>query len=825
MKRIIFCLSLGVLLTNPVMSADLNVSNTEIKLAVGNVTGIIIGNDGLGIANATVELLDENGKVIDSTFTEGDGSFVVENQAYGKYTLRITVGGESVYEQIVNISSDSLDLGEIMVSTDVIQLGTTQARAEVSKIRTEIDKRVVEVGQDLVSAGATAGEVLNNIPSLTVDQQSGALSLRGNSNVRVFVDGKPSSQPVDQVLQQLPSNSIDKVEIITNPSAKYDPDGNSGIVNIITIKEQRKGYNVNTTLGYTRGANNRYNGSVNGNLNTGNVNLFGNYSTSFGKSNMAGKMLNIDEDIFQDFRLPSENRSHRFKAGLDWFISDKTAMTIYTNQNFSNMDMFNTSVLEYGGIPGSLTDESNYLYDNRGGDYSLNVSHEFEKKGHKIEFDGFLSSLDWTGDSEFNWQSARRGIEDGDLADALSNYDQYQTQEFNFSRFKLDYTLPVFEKGKIEAGMQYQTDDTKNQLLSSQILPVYHEDGTIGAVESQDIYFDFNRKILANYLNLGYQWEKIGLQLGLRHENVKEDLLTELTGSADLPNDSESLNRKENYFYPSAFLTYQATENDQFSINYSRRVDRPGVWQLSPIRQWQTASVRQEGNPDLQPQFTDSYELGYMRTVGKRGSVNAAVFYRKIHDQMSRLIYQDEINPEILIMRNANVDDTESYGAELSWYLKNTNWWSMNGGVDLYNSKLKGFGPNNTRLEKDFTAFTARLSNDFTLTDKLKMQLFTMYMGERAMLQGYSKPMFRQDIGLRYSFSNGKGTLSTRLSDIFNTFYARSITEMPVHQESTFRWESRTFYVGLTYNFGGKVKTRADKQRNESESGQPGIGF
>lgn len=825
MKSIFFFLALSFLMLN-VNAKPLSIEvKTELTQSVGNITGVIVGPDGMGIANATVELLDENGKLVDSTFSEGDGSFMIENKAYGKYILKITVGSAPPYEQIVNINSDSTDLGQIHLNSAAVQLGTTEARAEVSKIRTEIDKRVVEVGQDLVSAGATAGEVLNNIPSLNVDQQSGALSLRGNSSVRVFVDGKPSSLPIDQLLRSLPSNSIDKVEIITNPSAKYDPDGNSGIINIITIKEKRKGYNVSTTLGYTRGAHNRYNASVNGNLNTGNVNIFGNYSTNLGKSNMAGYMNNYDLDIRQDFRLPSERTSHRVKAGLDWFINDKTAMTVYTNQNVGNMEMDNTSLLMYPGLSTALVDRSLYNYDNTGSDYSLNFSRDFEKEGHKIEFDGFYSRSNWEGASDFNWQSAVRGVEDQELAASLRAYEQLQESGFDFSRFKLDYTLPVLEKGKIETGLQYQTDATESSLGNTQLLPVYTEGVLTDAFQAQDIYFDFQRNIFASYLNLGYQWEKIGMQLGLRHEFVNEDLLTALTGSADIPDNRDNLNRDNSNLYPSAFFTFQATENDQFSLNYSRRVDRPGAWQLSPVRQWQTATARQEGNPDLKPQFTDSYELGYMRTVGKKGNINASLFYRKIHDQISRLFYLDEINPEILIERSANVDDTESAGAELSWFLKNNNWWSMNGGLDLYRSKLKGFISDNTEIEKNSTIFTGRLSNDFSLSEKLKLQLFTMYMGERIQLQGVSKPMFRQDIGLRYSFAEGKGTLSTKLSDIFNTFYAHSVNDMPLRQEGIFRWESRTFYLGLTYNFGGKVKTRADKQRNQSDVGQPGMGF
>ena len=828
MKRIVFIafFSLGILA--PIMANANDVEVVSVKFeAVGSVTGTVIGPDGMPIPYASVELFDDQGNLVDGVLTEGDGTFVLTNKEFGKYTLKITVAGSSEYEQLVTIDAENVVLGEINLNAEIIQLNATEARGEVSKIRTEIDKRVIEVGKDLVSAGATAGEVLNNIPSLSVDQQSGALSLRGNSNVRVFVDGKPSSIPVEQLLRQLPSNSIQKVEIITNPSAKYDPDGNSGIINIITNKEKSKGYNVNTNVGYTRGAKDRYNASVSGNVNTGKLNLFGNYNTNFGQNYMRGEMQNLDNDLSQLFLMPSDRTNHLAKVGFDWFIDDKTALTIYTNQSFGNMDMDNTSYLTFPNANGIFTDLSLYDYENNGGDYSLNFKRDFEKEGHSIEFDGFISQYNWEGNTDFDWQSATRGVENSEQATRLSKYNQGEDQKFNNIRLKLDYTIPFKEKGKIESGLNFVSEGTDNTMFTTQNLPVYANGNLVDDFEAQDTHFDFERNIYAAYVNVGYQWEKIGMQLGLRGEIVDANLLTELTGSADIENETSTLNREQTNLYPSAFFTYQATENDQFSLNYSRRVDRPGAWQLSPIRQWQTATARQEGNPNLKPQFTDSYELGYMRTVGKMGNINASVFYRKINDEMSRIIYLDEINPEIIIMRSANVDNNQSFGAELSWYLKANKWWSLNGGLNLYQATLKGFGAANEALEVDNTNFTGRLSNDFSLTNNLKLQLFTMYMGKNYMLQGYQNPMFRQDIGLRYNFAQGKGTISGRMSDIFNTFYADVNLDSPLRQAGEFRWESRTFYLGLSYNFGGKVKTRADKQQNQSESGNTGggIGF
>lgn len=825
MKNLFTAVCMAALLAPPLAFANPVLETVEIlSEEMGQITGRVVSQDGLGIPYASVEIFDDAGELIDGVLTDGDGSFTLSNKVFGSYTLKISVVGQKAIERIVEISQEQQNLGDIILTDDVINLGETTVRGEVSKIRSEIDKRVIEVGKDLVSAGATAGEVLNNIPSLNVDQQSGSLSLRGNSNVRVFVDGKPSSIPADQLLKQLPSNSIEKVEIITNPSAKYEPDGNSGIVNIITTKEKRRGYNVTTNLGYTRGAKNKYNASVNANLNTGNLNLFGNYSANVGESNMNGRMVNKTMGINQYLTLPGENEMHLAKLGFDWFINDKTAMTVYTNQSFGNMDMNNVSYLDYIN-GGSFRDASDYGYDRNGSDYSMNIKRDFEKEGHSLELDAFYSNFAMDGHTDFEWQTAMQGIEDPTLANQLGYYDQADEKDIKNTRFKLDYTLPFAEKGKIEAGFNYVKDANENGLLTTQHLPVYNEGAYVGNLEAQNTFFDFDRNIAALYLNIGYQWEKLGMQVGVRGEKVTEDILTVLNGSADIDDARSELNRDQTNFYPSVFFTYQATKSDQFSLNYSRRVDRPGVWALSPIRQWQTASMRQEGNPNLKPQFTDSYELGYMKTIGRMGSINASVFYRKVNDEMTQLTYLDEVNPNITIMRRDNVDDNQSYGAEVSWYLKANKWWSLNGGLNLYQSTLKSILADQGTYEVESTDFTGRLSNDFALNKALKLQLFTMYIGDRKTLQGSRDAMFRQDIGLRYSFAQGKGSVSARLSDIFDTFYAKSYMDRPVVQENEFHWESRTFYIGLNYSFGGKVKTRADKQRNQGDHDAGGIGF
>lgn len=778
---------------NLVLSIFILIANVGLAMDIGTITGQVVDEYEFPISYASVELLDEKESIIDGVLTDEEGSFTLSNKAFGKYILRITVAGLQTYNQEVDIKSNVMDLGKIILKSEVTELEDVVVRGEVSKVKTEIDKRVIEVGKDLVSAGATASELLNNIPSLNVDQQSGNLTLRGNENVRVFVDGKPSTIPVAQLLKQLPSNTIKKVEIITNPSAKYDPDGNSGIINIVTYKNKRKGYNVSTDLGFRKANRERYNGSINGNVNTGKVNLFGSYSTNIGQSYFRGSLDNLDTGLRQDLSVASDNSSHRFKFGFDWFINDKTELTIYSNQFFSGDNPYNESFITRND--NTVLDISDSEMDFDGGDYSLNFKRNFNKEGHFIEFDGFYSKNEGEENANFNWQSSSQV------------YEQINESGRDNQRFKVDYTLPVLEKGKLEAGAQYQKDGSNNDFITNQ-------------PNRANVDFDYKRQINSAYVNFGYQWEKIGMQLGLRAENVREDAITNST----LESEPITYNNKYNEFYPSAFFTYNLTESDQFSLSFSRRVDRPSLGQVTPIREWQTATMRSIGNQDLKPQFTNSYEIGYLKTLGKKGNINANIFYRKIKDNISRYFLLDPLDSNITLMQYTNVDDNDAYGFELSGFYKPIKWLSMNASFDIFNNTL--VGPDGLNIEKtrevENTVWNARLSNDFKLTNSLNLQLFSMFRGKNKFLQGEMGNMFRLDVGLRKSFAKGKGSISARVSDVFNTFYARLNADNPQTQIGEFHWESRAFYIGLNYSFGGKVKTRASKQRNRSESNSGG---
>lgn len=768
-----------------------------------SVNGVIKDSNGIVVPYASVEFYTqgETQELIDGTMSDEDGSFSVENLPFGDYELVVTAVGFSEFAQFIEINKSKLNLDKIVLKSDFVELAAVEIRGETSQYRTEIDKRVVDVGKDLVSAGSDAASVLNNIPSISVDQESGQISLRGNENVKVMVDGKPSNIPVAQLLKQLPSNAISKVEIITNPSAKYEPEGNSGILNIITHKDKRKGYHVGIDMGMTYGDNLRNNGSINANINTGSFNFFGNANANFGKNRFHGVVENYDTKLDQSFDVTNENNSQLYKVGFDWFIGDKSALTIYTSQFASTYDGVNQANVFDNLIQQFYenTGKSSGKYRNE--DYSLNFKQDFGKDDHNLVLDAIYSK---SKDDDKRWYN-----NSFPAIDAPHIYEEFRDTKHENTRVNLDYTNQIIDGGKIEAGLQFRQQKTDSEMLSSQVLHTPDLE-----TFSPDVTYDFTRNIYSAYLNYGQKFGKIGMQLGVRAEQVEENSSYDITptGTGKFKNDYVE-------FYPSAFFTYDISDRGQFSLNYSRRVDRPGIYQLTPVPEWSTATMQSIGNPDLKPQFTNSFELGYLQRF-KGGSVSATAFYRKVNDVIFRYITEDENDPRILNQMYINYEDSESYGIELSANYRPTKWWNLNTSFDAYANQFY-MGEDKTKG----TPWSLRMNNNFNLLKNLSLQNFFMYRGEYKFIQGEMDPMWRMDLGARYSFMEGKATLTARVSDIFKTFHSKAIITSPNQGVGKFYWEAHTLYVGFSYNFGGDVRKRTLKQENNSSGTGGGIGF
>ncbi len=778
---------------------------------IGSVTGKVLDSgSGEPIPYAAVVVKSIPG---DSTITGGitaeDGSFTINNLPEGEFTLQVQFIGYRTQSLQFSISKSvrERDIGVISLEEYAEELSGVDVVAERSTIEQRIDRKVVNVGKDLTTAGATASDIMNNIPSVNLDQQTGELTLRGNSNVRVMVDGKLSNIPVAQLLQQIPSTSIKSIELITNPSAKYNPEGMSGIINIVLHRNANIGFNGNLSTGLTVGIEAKFNNSVDLNYRHGKVNLYGSYGTNIGKYVNNGFVFREEERLLQEFDFLNNNKSHLYKVGIDFYLNDHHTLSFFTNQNTFDGKGIGITAITVEDMPG-LSNMQNFfnLNHNRSAQYNFDYKWDFNKEGHNLELEADYNRFRNDEDADFRF-SGNTFLED---------YKDFVDTERTQTIVNLDYVNPLDSITKLETGLELRSFETMVGYRSTG--QSFNSDGDLVLTPATE--FVYGMDIYSAYVTFGKTYEKWSYQAGVRAEDV--------TVKADT-NQVRAFTDKYFQLYPSAFLTYTPAEKDQFQISYSRRVDRPGLGQVNPIREWATPLISGFGNPSLVPQFTDSYELNYTHRLEK-GSFTSGIFYRRIQDEINRAVYVDRLDLNKLILTYDNFENTSAYGFEFTANYKPLKWWSINGSFDLYNQTQRGItevldhsDPPITEedistedVNVENTAWNLRLNQSFTVTKKLTLQLFGFYRGQNQNLQFLVEPMYFINTGARYSFADSKGTLSLNFNDVFNTMRFAFDGQRPYAQNGQFNWESQNVYAGLSYRFGsGKNRQSQRKQRDD----------
>lgn len=758
---------------------------------LGSITGKVIdkkSNNPIPYVNIIVK---ENNNNVAGGITSEKGIFQIKNLELKKYAVEIQfIGHKTITRSIVlTTNNTTIDLNTIALEEDAIELNSVDIVIEKSTIEQKIDRKVINVGKDLISAGATAAEIMNNIPSVSVDPQTNAISLRGNSNVRILIDGKPTTIDAAQLLQQIPSSSIKQIELITNPSAKYNPEGMSGMINIILNKNSKIGFNGSINNGVTFAKTPKLNSSFDMNYRTGKFNLYGNYGLNTGKQANHG-FINTTEpgqEDFQNFKFVNNNNSHLIKAGFDFYVNDKNTLSFYTNQNIYKGD--GNSLVTIDFVDPTKMDISQTFKnqnDNYWQTYDLDYKINFKKEGHNLELEVNYSNED--------------NKEDAFYSDPRTNYISIKR---NNTLINLDYTNPLSKTAKLELGLESRIENTKNNFLLD---------------DAYNSNFQYDRNIYSGYATFSKQWGKWSAQAGTRIEKYNANALFKKI-------DENDATFKDDIFtlYPSGFINYAPSEKNSFNLSFSRRVDRPGISQINPIRDWSTPQIDSEGNPELYPQFTNSYELNYTRKT-KIGSITTGVFYRRINDEITRTLFENPDDASKLILSYANLDDNNAYGFEISGNLDFTKWLSSNISVDAYSKKIKGVVANEY-IEANVTTFNTRISNTFKATKNLRFQLSGMYRGRDLGLQFITQPMWKVDLGSSYTVLKGNGTITARFSDVFNTKHFSFDGDKPKKEYGKFNWESQSAYIGFNYRFGsGKNKAIQRKQRDKNEAqGSGGI--
>ncbi|WP_179335272.1 outer membrane beta-barrel family protein [Winogradskyella costae] len=796
-----------IMVSSTFISAQPN-SISDIKN--GSVSGRVLDaelNEPLPYVNIVIK--DMTNKIITGGITNDDGTFEITNIPEGKVIVSIQFVGFKTIDKnvIVGKSNYTPNLGDIKLVEESTGLDEVTIVADVSTIQQRVDRKVITIGKDLQTAGATASEIMNNLPSVSVDQQSGAISLRGNQNVRVMVDGKLSNIPAEQLLKQIPSTSIKSIELITNPSAKYNPEGMSGIINIVLHKNTQIGFNGNVNFGLAYDIEPKFNSSIDANYRNGKLNFYGSYSNSIVKNANDGGFNRTEQDIQQNFDILNNNKSHLFKIGLDYYLNDKNTISIFTNQNtFNGKPIVNSEILY---LTNPSLNESQFMngeVDNDSQQYNFNYKHSFNEDGHNIELEVDYNTYEGLGDTNNIFYNSQRPnfIEDTDT-------DRTNTT------INLDYVNPISETTKLELGLEARLFDTGIFYESDS-----RERNIFGAYIPTTTQFDYTRDIYSAYATYGKKIEKWSYQVGVRAETVNvtsEAFKKDLDSNEDL-----TIPFENDYFelYPSAFITYTSSDKNSYQLSYSRRIDRPGIGQVNPLPEWSTPLISQFGNQELRPQFTNSVETNYTRQFEK-GSITSGVFYRIIEDEIQQAILIDRTDINRLIMTNMNFDNSTSYGVEVSSNYRFTKWWSVNASFDLFSQTQKSIAESfdgnqdivlNT-VEVDNVAWSARAFNNFKVSESLSFSAFGMYRAKSKNIQFEMSDMLMVNLGLNYSFMEKKANFSLSYNDIFNTMYAEFTSERPYAQEGRFNWESQQISARLSYRFGGgKYRAKSRKQRD-----------
>ncbi|MEO9569614.1 MAG: outer membrane beta-barrel family protein [Polaribacter sp.] len=770
---------------------------------IGIFTGKVVDSKSKkNLPYVNVVCKDESDTIFSGGITDDQGIFLIEQLPLKTIFIEIQfIGYKTIKRTIVlSESQPKIDLSTIHLEEEPNILEEVTIQSKTSTFIQKIDRKIIHVGKDLASAGTNSLQLLENIPLVEVDFSSGTINLRGNNNVRVLIDGKPSNLSPAQLLKQIPAATVKSVELITNPSAKYNPEGMSGIINFILKKNITKGFNGSINIGAEHSINTRPTSSLNLNYRTGKINMYANYSYDFGKFETFSFFDRTNKELYQNIDYIDNTISHYLKSGIDFYINKKNTLSFYTSQTFADTDFsINSKVIENNSLVFNAPNLSKYNTKEQA--YNIDYKINIDDKGQNIEFE-----LNYTKTTNPQNDFV---IETVNPSSKLYNYENTITNNSDTFLANLDYTKPI-SGGNLELGLEARIQTTFNNIITDQEIET---GGNPAIVAKGNTTFNYDRDIFSGYVNYTKEFKKLTFQGGLRLEHFTVNgLFTNTKQTAVKPYEDTFLT-----LYPSAYFTYAASDKDEFQVGYSKRVDRPGIEQVTPIQEWTSPLTISVGNQTLQPQFTNSFEINYTRSI-KKGYLSFGTFYRNTTDKIGRVINKDITNADRQLLSYENYDTSDSYGVEFSSSFKLTNWWSFRPSSSLYSQESEGIINNKTESIKN-TRFTANISNNFKASKKLSFQLSGMYRGKNENVQFKVKPFFLVNAAAQLSIFDGNGAITIRGTDIFDGYHLDFSATNPFAQTGNYTLEYSSIYLGFSYDFGsGKNRARNRKYREKNET-------
>ena len=789
----------------------------------GKISGIVIDKSTQApIESADVTLLNaKDSSIIKGTATDKEGKFEFSDIPLGSYIVKanfvgynfVNVKGIVLTENKPSVALEPTKLSVGTATTEEILVET-----EKSSIQFEGEKKVFNVSQNPMSQSGSLADLLKNIPSVSLDAD-GNVSLRGNSNVKITVDGRPfglDGQNRSQLLEQIPANSIESIELITNPSSKYEAEGVSGIINIVLKKNKSFGYNGNLSL--NAGTGDKYNGSFNINLKNDKVQVFSNYNYNIfslkitGGSDRTNSLSTIAREFTQNNAGNGRVNSHFAKGGLDYFIDQRNTLGLtatYQNSKRRRGELISTREFD---VSNNLTSyfTRDYNADIKGQtlDLALNYTLKFKTPQQSLTADA-IYSMNQNEEDGFT-------VENDIVPQAINPEQVKEFSKINDRDFSIqsDYVHPTGKESKIEAGFKSRYRKKENDYLN-QKYDYNLNQFTVDPNLTNN--FEYNDIVNAVYAQYSGKLDIFSYQFGTRVEQTitKSKLLT------------SSQEFKDNYvdFFPSANISAQINKSNEVQLSYSRRINRPSLFALNPFVNSADPNNYFSGNPNLKPEYTDSYELSFIQYLPGT-SLTPSIFYRYTKNLISRT--REYIDSNTTLTTFVNYASSKSYGAEFIFNSQPVQFWNINGSISYFKTNIDATNISSTFVNEGST-WSGRVSSSLFFPLQFSLQLSYFYTGDILAAQATVEPFHSFDAALRKDLFDGRVALTLKVNDVFNTlrFKVNINNDVNFREVLERKRDTRTLNFTLNYKFGVADKNQQRRRRdtNRENQGNDGFGF
>ncbi|WP_432411210.1 TonB-dependent receptor domain-containing protein [Rasiella sp. SM2506] len=763
---------------------------------------------------ATISFIDSAGKTVTGGITDLDGNYSIEVPA-GSYTVKYEfISYKSVEKSNQNLQNNTT-LPTVYLSLNSESLDEVVVRAETTEVQIRLDKKVYNIGKDLTTSGATVSDALSNVPSVTVDVD-GAISLRGNENVRILINGKPSAIAgfgSTDALRQLPADAIERVEVITSPSARYDAEGTAGILNIILRKEKTLGLNgsvqVNMGVPLSSGL------STNINLRTEKFNIFNTtgirYNDSPGNAYFETRYLNANASnplVIEERDYDRLNRGFNTNLGIEYYLTEKSSLTASGFLRLGDDEDTTTNLTQEFNAANALavlrsrieteTEEDTSLQ------FSLNYVNNFNDDGHKLTIDLQAEDDEETEVSfidEFNTFPTNQPLP-AELITQQEDQNEYLIQA--------DYVLPIGENAQFEAGYRGNFEKTTTDYLLTEQLAA---GGAFIRNDSLSNVFTYEENVNAVYTQYGNKFGKFSFLLGLRYEDTQ--LKGEVTGEDITSNDDFNVNFDNSYsgLFPTVNLVYELGESENVTLGYNRRINRPRGFFINPFPSRSSEANVFQGNPGLRPAFASAFDLGYLRRW-KNLTLTTSVYYQQETDAFERVSEDTgQVTPNgVPIIRTIpfNLSTNERYGFEAGVLYNPAKWLRLNGSFNFFGFQTEGMF-NGVDYGTKNTSWFARGSSKVTLPSKIDWQTTAFYRGPRNDAQSETEGLLSINLAFSKDIMDDNATIGFNVSDLLNSRKRVTSTETPSFiSDSEFQWRERQFNLSFTYRFNQKKQRQKD---------------